>query len=173
MTEKWVAPLPKKRAEERTDDSIRPHKTSGLEGEGLPELPVVDDRLAGDPHYDIPRLEQYLRETRFLDPSLAVHEHLQSRDPMLIVLEAPGKTVILGDGTESTVIDELIKSGHNAFHRSCGSRYMDFGMIQYAVQATLASKDIQVPVRVPCTVPCLTSHCPLGQAVHVPGHAGL
>ena len=149
MEEKWTTPLPKKRVEERTDDTGRPNKTRGHENEGLPEVPViavVEDRLAGDPHYVIPRLEQYLRDIRFLDPSLGVHEHLQSRDPMLIVLEAPDRRVILGDGTESTVIDELIKSGHNAFHRSCGSRYMDFGMIQYAVQATLASKDIQVGV---------------------------
>lgn len=129
----------------------------------------LDEKLAGDPTYDIPQLQAYLQKIGFLDESLGVHEHLQSRDPMLIVLESPSKRVVHGDGTESTVIDELIKSGHRAFHKSCGSRYMDFDMIQYAVQSVLASNDVQAKVgreHVPSRM--LT---PGGQGDDVSGHA--
>jgi hypothetical protein len=146
MEEKWTAPLPKKenkQGEKRTVASAVAKKKTKKEEPRLPEKEeeVQDDLLAGSHRQDVPRLEQYLKEICFLDPTLGVHEQLQSRDPMLIVLESPSKPVIMKDGTQSTVIDDLIKSGDRAFRMSCGSAYEDFELIQYTVQACLASKD--------------------------------
>jgi hypothetical protein len=161
MAEKWTKPLPKKRAKQSQSlpsPSLPVYEPAATvvskkariseDAMALPKLvlppilpEVEEDELAGNPKQDVAKLEQHLQETCFLDPTLGVHEHLQSRDPMLIVLEAPMKPVVFADGTRSTVIDELIKSGDEAFNKSCGSRYREFEMIQYAVQSTLASKD--------------------------------
>ena len=162
MTEQWTKPLPKKRAAKQTQPTPPPKvykpaatvvsdKARVVADSPLPKLllpppsstlpEVEDDELAGSFKLDVPRLEQHLIETCFLDETLGVHEHLQSRDPMLIVLEAPMKPIAFADGTRSTVIDELIKSGDEAFNKSCGSRYKEFAMIQYAVQSVLDSKD--------------------------------
>jgi hypothetical protein len=159
MTEKWATPLAKKRVE-RVDDgdgdgtvakrnastsaaAIVQNRSRMQEVPDLPQLPreSVEDRLSTEP-WDVARLEAYCRRIGFLDDSLGVHEQLHARDPMLLVFEAPMKPVVLGDGTQSTVIDELLKAGDEAFHKSCGSRYKDFAMVQYAVQANIASKDV-------------------------------
>jgi hypothetical protein len=155
MTEKWTVPLPKGQkqgqGEKRANDNNHSNdNTTGkisaavikkIRAEGEIPLLVDDELLAGNFRQDIARLEQHLKDTNFLDPTLGVHEQLHSRDPMLLVLESPSKAVILGDDTPSTVIDELVKSGDAAFRRSCGSAYEDFEMIQYAVETCLASKD--------------------------------
>ena len=147
MEEEWAVPLAPARRDEAKRVRLERMMPSLLKAPNAEEEENSgpDDRLSGD-KYDIPQLQAYLQKIGFLDESLAVHEHLQTRDPMLIVLESPDKQILHGDGTESTVIDELIKSGHRAFHKSCGSRYMDFEMIQYAVQSVLASKDVQAKV---------------------------
>jgi len=134
MDEQWAVPAAKKKGDRGVKRSDRPEAEP-------PAIPDVEDRLSKEP-MDVAKLEEYLRGVGLLDGSLGVHEQLQSRDPMLIVLEAPQKRVMHSDGTESTVIDELLKSGDEAFRKSCGTRYSDFAMIQYTMKALLASNDI-------------------------------
>jgi len=155
MTEKWAVPFPKKRVEqpqhqateqEQHGESKKVKAEDSAASADLPQFPdpdALDDRLSGDYGHDVPRLEAYLKDIGQLDPTLGVHEHLQSRDPMLIVLECPAKRVIRGDGAESTFMDEMIRSADKAIRRSCGSRYADFAMIQDTVQNTLRSNNLQ------------------------------
>jgi len=101
----------------------------------------VDDRLSHEP-FDVDKLEAYLQRINFLDPSLGVREQQQKRDPMLIVLYDPCKRVMLPDGTETTIIDDLLRSGHEQFKRAYGSMYSDFEMIQYTMEVLIASGDV-------------------------------
>jgi len=127
---------PLKRSRPEDDEDISQLKRSRQE-----EDDEDMDRLSSDPTYNVPQLTRYLKRTRFLDPGLGVREIQQSRDPMLIVLYNPNKSITLPDGTRTTVIDDLLDSADEQCARAYGRLYSDFELIQYNKRVLRASKD--------------------------------
>ena len=111
------------------------------EADDDPEADEDMDRLSSDPNYNVPQLTRYLKRTRFLDAGLGVREMQQARDPMLIVLYNPNKSIKLPDGSTTTVINDLLDSADQQCARAYGRLYADFELIQYNKRALRASKD--------------------------------
>lgn len=79
-----------------------------------------------------------------------IHESLEyirdvqfARDPMLTILYDPEKVVKMPHATssETTVIDELLRSAHDECMRNYGEMYEDSDLIQGTMADLLASKD--------------------------------
>lgn len=92
------------------------------------------------------RIQEHLKRTGFLDPSMGVREHQAMRDPMLTVLYNPEKVVQDADGKDVMIIDSLIQSAHQHMKVTYGEVYADFELIQVTMQTLLRSKDTHAKI---------------------------
>jgi len=90
---------------------------------------------------DPKEIEEELRGMGFLDPSMGVREAQSTRDPIYAILYNAEKEITLPDGSKTTIIDELLRSAHNEFARTCGDTYTDMCSIQETMQTLLLSRD--------------------------------
>ena len=99
------------------------------------------DNNDSDMHLSVVEMEQQLRESGFLDPTLGVREERGLRDPMLTILFDPAKEVTMDDGETVTVIDSLLMTAHTEMQRAYGDIYNNFDMIQNTMETLIHSRD--------------------------------
>ena len=121
--------------EEAAESGIVATKKPTPEDDGL-------DREGIDPEL----IEAELRRTGFLgengetDP-YGIRARMFEKDPILLVLLDPNRLVEMPDGTMVRVIDDLIRSSHEACKKTLGDRYTEFVFVQHTVESLLASQD--------------------------------